>query len=224
MRQTLFILMAFSFITVMGQQQEMTSANKTKYLMYLPDMDGPESGFPLMLFLHGIGECGDNLDLVKKNGPPSFLDDKKDFPFIVLSPQCPEGEQWIPELLIELIEEFSAIAFVDTSRIYVTGLGMGGTGTWDLALAKPDMFAAIVPICGKGNPEQACKLKKLPVWVFHGEKDDVIPSSYSSEMVDALEKCGGIVKFTLYQDVDHSAWIPAYDDPALFEWMLEQHR
>jgi len=224
MKQILFILLAFCSFTVIGQQTEMTSANRMKYLIYLPDIEAPVSGFPLMLFLHGSGERGDDLDLVKKHGPPSFLDDTTDFPFVVASPQCHEGQTWKPLLLIELLDELSAIAFVDTNRVYVTGLSMGGSGTWDLTMAAPERFAAIVPICGTGDTLRACTIKQVPVWVFHGAGDEIVSHSYSDDMVEALGLCGANVKYTLYPDVDHFAWVPAYNNPKLYEWLLQQER
>jgi len=208
----------------MAQQTEMTSVSKIKYLLYVPDMKAPVAGFPLLLFLHGSGERGDDLELVKKHGPPSFLDDTTNFQFMVISPQCPEGETWSPPRLAGLIRELTSIAMVDKSRIYVSGLSMGGQGTWDFAMAYPNTVAAIAPICGKGDPTQACVLKDIPIWVFHGAKDEVVPNSFSDEMVEALNDCDAYVKYTLYPDVDHFSWVPAYKDPALYEWLLQQKK
>ena len=222
MRSIIFILLLIPSSLLMAQQIEMTSAIHMKYLLYVPDMESPENGFPLMLFLHGSGERGDDLELVKKHGPPSFLDHRSDFPFMVASPQCPEGKQWEPYKLIELLNELAGIANIDTSRVYVTGLSMGGHGTWDLAMFAPERFAAIAPVCGKGDVSRACILKDMPTWVFHGARDKVVPSSYSDEMVEALQDCGAYVKYSLYPDVDHFSWVPAYEDQELYEWLLQQ--
>jgi len=208
----------------MSQQREYTFAHRMDYLLYLPDIEAPGKGFPLMLFLHGGGERGTDLDLIKKHGPPSFLDERTDFPFLVISPQCPEEETWDPLLLLALINEISGVYFVDTNRIYVTGLSMGGTGTWDLAMAAPDKLAAIAPICGEAQVSRACEIKSIPTWVFHGAKDEVVPPSFSDKMVEALQQCGADVKYSLYEDVDHFAWVPAYRDPAFYEWMQSQKK
>jgi len=208
----------------MSQQTEMTSATHMKYLLYLPDTEASDNGFPLMLFLHGSGERGDDLELVKTHGPPSFLDDTTDFPFIVASPQCPSGETWNPILLIELINELSGIAFVDTNRIYVTGLSMGGRGTWDLAMAAPERLAAIAPVCASSNTARAFVIKDIPCWVFHGAEDKVVPCLNSDNMVDALKLAGADVKYTKYPDVGHDSWTPTYSNPELYEWMLMQKR
>ncbi len=224
MRNILFTLFTLTSLALMSQQSEMTSVTHMKYLFYLPDMEAPEAGYPMILFLHGSGERGDNLDLVKTHGPPSFLDDTTDFPFIVVSPQCPEGKKWDIYKLLELIDEIETVAFIDTNRTIVTGLSSGGSATWDLAMLAPGKFAAIVPICGKGDPSEACYIKDVPTWVFHGARDEITPSSYSDEMVKALRACGLQVKYTLYPDVDHFAWVPAYSNPALYDWMLQQKR
>jgi len=222
MKSLTFILLLLFSSVLTAQQLELTSVTHMKYLLYVPDMISPDKGFPLMLFLHGSGERGDDLELVKMHGPPSFLDDRTDFPFVVVSPQCPKNENWKPFVLLELLNEIALTVNVDTSRIYVTGLSSGGTGTWDLAMAAPEKIAAIAPICGRGDESRACTLEDTPVWVFHGAKDEIVPSSYSDDMVEALNDCDVYVKYTLYPDVDHFAWVPAYKNPQLYKWMLQQ--
>ena len=192
------------------------------YLLYIPEGLVPDEGFPLLMFLHGSGERGDDLALVKAHGPPSFLDDTTDFPFMVVSPQCPAEEMWDSKILSSILDEVIAKNAVDINRIYVTGLSIGGQATWDLAMFEPYRLAAIVPICGEGKHTEACKLKHLPIWVFHGALDEYVPHTDSDEMVDALKDCGGNVKYTLYPEVDHFAWVPAYKDPELYKWLLRQ--
>jgi len=197
-----------------------------KYLLYLPETYGNDATqhWPLLLFLHGSGERGDNLDLLKKHGPPKLIAAGKQFPFIVVSPQCPRNEKWSPEVLTALLDEVQEKYAVDKDRVYVTGLSMGGFGTWMLATEHPDRFAALVPICGGGNPRQADRLKNIPIRVFHGAKDQVVKMEMSQEMVDALNAAGGKVQFTIYPEANHDSWTQTYDDPKLYEWLLQQRR
>ena len=212
-----------------GKQVEQQFVSKTNpklragYQLFLPKAyrTGGKK-WPLILFLHGSGERGTNLDLVKVHGPPKIVDKKPDFPFIVVSPQCPKGQWWDNKILIALLDDVATKYAVDTDRIYLTGLSMGGYGTWSLAAAHPERFAAIVPICGGGDPKTAAKLKNLPIWVFHGEKDRSVPIARSREMVSAIHKTGGNVKFTAYPKLGHNCWAVSYDNPALYTWLLKQ--
>jgi predicted peptidase len=193
----------------------------TKYLIFLPEgYEESDKKFPLMLFLHGAGESGSDLQKVKMHGPPKIVDGKPDFPFIVVSPQSP-GRGWQPETLNGLLDEVIAKYRVDTDRVYLTGLSMGGYGTWALAAAHPERFAAIAPICGGGNPDDAAKIKDIPTWVFHGAKDSVVPLDRSQVMVDALKSAGAEPKFTIYPDAEHDSWTETYDNAELYKWMLE---
>ncbi len=195
------------------------------YLLYLPkNYDRQQEPWPLLLFLHGAGERGDDLELVKKHGPPKLIEAGRDFPFVVVSPQAPAEQWWSVPFLDALLQEVTATYRVDTDRIYVTGLSMGGFGTWDLAMAFPDRFAAIAPVCGGGNAYAVCVIKHLPTWNFHGAKDAVVPLARSQEMVDALQRCSGDVRFTIYPDAGHDAWTETYDNPALYEWLLAHRR
>jgi len=201
------------------------------YLLYLPDgyAGDSQSRWPLILFLHGMGERGDDLDLVKLHGIPKVVDERDDFPFIALSPQCPEETTWRDqvEALDGLLREIEQRYRVDPDRIYLTGLSMGGYGAWDLATVYPDRFAAVVPICGGGHvaygfPERVAVLKDVPVWAFHGAKDPVVPLEESQKLVDVLRESGGNVRFTVYPDAEHDSWTRTYDNPDLYDWLLEQ--
>ena len=196
------------------------------YLMFLPQDYGKEQGkkWPLMLFLHGAGERGSDVNKVKVHGPPKIVENKKDFPFILVSPQCPENKWWEPQEVIALLDEVQSKYKVDPDRVYLTGLSMGGFGTWETATQYPERFAAIVPICGGGRPYSAARLKNLPAWVFHGEKDNVVPIKRSEEMVDALKKAGGDVKFTRYPEAGHDSWTETYNNPELYDWFLKHTR
>lgn len=192
-----------------------------QYLVFLPeDYDGSRKRWPLILFLHGAGERGKKLDLVKKHGPPKIVEQQPDFPFIVISPQCAAKEWWSNDVLTALLDEVLADYRVDPRRVYLTGLSMGGYGAWSLAMACPERFAAVAPICGGGNRLLAHKLKGLPVWAFHGAKDDVVPVRESEKMVDAVREAGGDARLTVYPDAGHDSWTATYTNPKLYEWFL----
>jgi predicted peptidase len=195
-----------------------------KYLLYLPKEYDQKDSWPVLLFLHGAGERGDDLNLVKKHGPPKLIEAGKAFPFIVVSPQCPNDHWWEPVELAALLDEIVEKYKVDQDRIYVTGLSMGGFGTWSLAAHQPKRFAALVPICGGGEPIVTMLFPKIPVWVFHGAKDFVVPIERSEKMVETMKKFGGHVKFTVYPEAGHDSWTEAYNNPELYEWLLQQKR
>lgn len=194
------------------------------YLLYLPKDYEKQASWPLMLFLHGAGERGDNLEIVKKHGPPKLIAAGKDFPFIVVSPQCPKGKWWEPIELVALLDEIGGKYKVDPNRIYVTGLSMGGFGSWRLAAYAPERLAAIAPICGGGETYWTKEFVHLPVWAFHGAKDTGVPLERSQAMVDALKKNGGDPKLTVYPEAGHDSWTATYDNPEFYEWLLAQKR
>ena len=203
---------------------------RVNYLLYLPE-SYPKSRkrWPLMLFLHGAGERGNDLEKVKMHGPPKLIaKEGKEFPFILVSPQCPEGEWWSSDreiaALNALLDDIEARYRVDVDRVYVTGLSMGGFGAWGLAVDNPGRFAAIAPICGGGDPARAERIKHLPVWAFHGAKDDTVPLKASQDMVDALKKAGGNVRFSVYPEAGHDLWTETYNNPEIYEWLLKQKR
>jgi predicted peptidase len=194
------------------------------YLLYLPkDYDSQES-WALVLFLHGAGERGDDLELAKKHGPPKLISEGKDFPFIVVSPQCPKDRWWEPIELVALLDEIGKKYHVDEDRIYLTGLSMGGFGTWRLAAYAPDRFAAIAPICGGGETSWAKYIAPLPVWAFHGAKDKGVPLERSEKMVEAIKKVGGNPNLTVYPEAEHDSWTETYNNPEFYKWLLEQRR
>ena len=197
------------------------------YLLSVPDgYDKNAEPVPLILFLHGAGERGTDVSLVAKHGPPKLLAQGESIPAIVVSPQCPPGEWWnahleaLSGLLDQIIDKYN----VDTKRIYLTGLSMGGYGSWALAAQEPERFAAVMPICGGGSRISSLNLTELPIWAFHGEDDSVVPVAESKDMVDAIEKRGGNVKLTLYPGVDHDSWTQTYDNPDVWEWLFAQKK
>lgn len=203
------------------------------YLLFLPNgyEANSEQTWPLILFLHGAGERGDDLNLVKIHGIAKVVEQREDCPFIVVSPQCPKDSWWSDhiEALDALLNEITATYAVDIDRTYLTGLSMGGYGAWHLATLYPERFAAVVPICGGGPwflgfPDRVCALKDVPVWAFHGAKDDTVPLRESELMVTTLKACGGNVRFTVYPDAGHDSWTQTYDNPELYEWLLKYSR
>ena len=207
-------------------QREIRKTVTGQYLLYLPENYGQEKErWPLVMFLHGAGERGDDIELLKVHGPPKIVAQGEHFPFILVSPQCPKYEGWSIDYLNALLDEVSGQYRVDKDRIYVTGLSMGGYGAWLLAETFPDRFAAIAPICGGGNPARVHRLKDLPIWVFHGARDETVPLERSQVMVDSLKAAGSQVKFTIYPEAGHvEAWENAYSDPAFYQWLLDQRR
>ncbi|PJA95772.1 MAG: phospholipase [Ignavibacteriales bacterium CG_4_9_14_3_um_filter_34_10] len=202
----------------MGKYQKDVNMN---YLLYLPKDYEQKDKVPLLLFLHGAGERGDNLELVKVHGPAKLVEKGKDFPFVVVSPQCPKDKRWETNDLIALLDDIILKYKIDENRIYVTGLSMGGNGTWKLAAEIPNRIAAIIPICGWGDPFAAMMMGKLPVWAFHGAKDVVVPVSSSEVMVETMKRNGGEVKFTVYPEANHDAWTETYNNPEIYEWLLK---
>ncbi len=194
------------------------------YLLSLPkDYDSKEK-WPLVLFLHGAGERGDDLNLVKKHGPPKLVENGKEFPFILVSPQCKTNRWWEPVSLTALLDDIEKKHNVDKDRIYVTGLSMGGFGTWSLAAHTPERFAAIAPVCGGADSMRTAYSigNQIPIWVFHGAKDNVVPLKRSEELVESFKKSGVEVKFTVYPDAGHDSWTETYNNEEFYKWMLSQ--
>jgi predicted peptidase len=208
-------------------EKTITKVVKANYLLYLPKDYGKEADkkWPLILFLHGSGESGSDIEKVKMHGPPKLVAGGKEFPFVIVSPQSPASRVgWPVETLNILLDEILQKYSVDPDRVYLTGLSMGGFGTWAFASANPERFAAIAPICGGGDPFRARRLKDLPIWVFHGAKDPTVPIKMSEDMVEALKRAGADVKFTVYPDAGHDSWTATYDNPELYTWFLEHTR
>ncbi len=205
------------------------------YLLFLPKgyTERKNERWPLILFLHGAGERGNDIWKVAVHGPPKNVAQHPDFPFIVVSPQCPEGQIWSDESLLVLLDEVFKKYSVDRERVYLTGLSMGGYGTWNLGLKFPERFAAIVPICGGGelitvllsSGQKASALKSLGIWAFHGAKDPVVPLEESQRMVNLLKKAGvSDVQLTVYPEATHDAWTETYTNPELYQWLLKHKR
>jgi dienelactone hydrolase len=194
--------------------------------LYLPDGFRQDTlkKWPLLLFLHGSGERGDDLEKVKTHGPPKLVEQGKKLPFIVVSPQARQGQGWSTADLYALLLDCKQKYRVDPDRIYLTGLSMGGFGTWSLASEHPEEFAAIVPICGGGDTADAWKLRHMAVWCFHGAKDKNVPPALSQNMIHALQAYNPSAKLTIYPDAEHDSWTVTYNNDSLYQWLLLQKK
>lgn len=198
---------------------------KGEYLLFLPGGYSDSSKpFPLILFLHGASSKKMGYNRLKTKGPAPFIETRPDFPFILISPSCPLGGGWSVGFLGALLDEVTEKYRVDQDRIYVTGISMGGFGTWRLALAFPHRFAAIAPVAGAVDLRRVCDLKNLPVWIMHGAIDEQIPPHVSEQAFETLRACGGDVNFTLFKDSPHDCSDKAYGRPDLYEWFLTHRR
>ncbi|WP_310469065.1 alpha/beta hydrolase-fold protein [Sphingomonas sp.] len=196
------------------------------YLLHLPPSYAADRAalWPLLIFLHGSGERGDDLASVKAHGPPKLADRDPSFPFVLVSPQLPRDQDWNATRLDALLDRTLATLRIDRARVYLTGLSLGGHASWRWAAARPTRFAAVAPVAGIGDPATACALKETPVWAFHGDRDDTVPPEGSFAMVRAIRTCGGAPRLTIFPNFGHNSWDPAYGDPALYLWLLQQRR
>jgi predicted peptidase len=220
------------------------TGSKLLYRLMKPEAYDASKKYPLVVFLHGAGERGNDNEKQLVHGVPQFAskENREKYPCFLIAPQCPDNVKWVDvdwsadshkspakmtdpsRLTIELIEKLVKDFPIDSKRIYITGLSMGGYGVWDLAARRPDLFAAAVPVCGGADLADAEKLKTMPIWAFHGAKDTAVKPSRSRNMIAALEKAGGHPKYTEYPDVGHDSWNPAYKDPELFKWLFGQKK
>jgi predicted peptidase len=197
------------------------------YIVYLPQNYDASEKWPLILSLHGSGERGNNIDNVKKWGIHKILRENDNFPFVVVSPQCPIGEIWEMKFnaLTDLLDKIEKDYNIDNERIYLTGYSLGGYGTWNFAILNPEKFAAIVPISGGAiSPQRALHLENLPIWVAHGDSDTVVQFEESKRIVDCLKTYNPNIIFKVYEGAGHEVCTTAYEDPELFEWLLKQKR
>jgi predicted peptidase len=217
---------------------------KLNYRLLKPKTVNGSQEYPLVLFLHGAGERGEDNEKQLVHGMNDFASDEvmaKHSAFI-LAPQCPTGEQWgginrlaksptppdqLAPALAAALKAVDALRKefpIDDHRIYITGLSMGGYGTWDALAKRPELFAAAAPICGGGKPEAVSKFKDVPIWAFHGADDKTVPVEQSREMIEALKAAGAKPKYTEYPGVGHNSWAQTYADPAFYEWLFAQRK
>ena len=219
-----------------------------KYRLLTPiDFDAqadPPQKYPLVLFLHGAGERGDDNVRQLIHGGRNFADEalRKRYPAFVIAPQCPEEQKWVEVpwdgkdhgmpaepseslgLTFEAIEALKKEFPIDDSRLYGMGLSMGGFGTWDVLQRKPEMLAAAIPICGGGDPAHVEGFKSTPIWVFHGGADPVVIPPRSRDMVAALKAAGGTPIYTEYEGVGHDSWTPTFNNRQTWDWLFAQRK
>ena len=215
-------------------EKKLTQTVELDYLLHLPaGYNRKGQPWPLMIFLHGAGGRGSDVHKVAAHGPPKLVKAKRDFPFVLVSPQCPTNRTWRDDELLALIDAMVAKHNIDTNRIYLTGLSMGGYGSWSLGTKYPERFAAIAPICGGGeqiavllaSPPKKAALRLLGVWAFHGAKDNLVPLEVSQRMTNAVMRAGcKDVKLTVYPDAGHDSWTQAYNEPEIWNWFLAHQR
>ena len=243
----LFHLGAFAAEPAAGKMIKVTpnQGDRIPYWLYLPENAAEnDKKLPVVVFLHGMGQRGSNLDQVLAHGPPKLIAKGKHFPFIMIAPQCPNDSHkgrrnaksfwWHPEGPIDKVKsilnfETQRLGNVDPNRIYITGLSMGGFGTYQIVSRYPDYFAAAAPICGHGNRienKEALQkaFAKIPVWAFHGDRDNVVRLAEQQRTIKLLKEGGADIKFTIYPGVGHDSWTRTYNDPALYEWLLAQKK
>ena len=196
------------------------------YAQYLPKDFDENKEYPLVLFLHGAGERGDDLDIAARHGYMKYVrEEGKEYPFICILPQCPNNKYWgcYTESLLAFLDYICKTLPVDKKRIYLTGFSMGGTGTFMLAMAAPERFAALAPVCGSGIVWNAGIISKMPIFMYHGDCDPVVPVTESVNMLRAINQKGGNARLKICYSVGHEAWDHAYTDDALITWLMEQH-
>ncbi|MGJ8655441.1 MAG: dienelactone hydrolase family protein [Akkermansiaceae bacterium] len=223
---------------------ESADKQSLNYRIHIPKDLNPKKLYPLVLFFHGAGERGNDNQKQLKHGAQELLNysEKSNQNAFIIAPQCPKNHQWVnapwgalshtmpPEpstnmqLATQLLQEKIKTLPVDPQRIYITGISMGGFGTWDLIQRHPDLFAAAIPICGGGDTAQAAKLTKLPIWAFHGDKDTAVKTSRSRDMIAAIKKAGGTPNYTEYPGVAHNSWTRTYNNPEVLKWLFSQKK
>lgn len=243
--QILYSVSVFAQTSRFSYNNYVNKSDTLRYRMLYPDYDTLRK-YPLVVFLHGMGERGNNNDSQLKWGVMNFATDQNMMlhPAIVIAPQCPSDQIWSNlnrgknvaelqmqptptkpmELLFQLIKQLSKTMPIDTNRIYITGISMGGFGTFDAIERYPHLFAAAVPVCGGGDISKASTIAHIPMWIFHGSEDPTVNPLYSINMVNALTKCGAHPGFTMFPEVGHFSWIQTYIDQLMIEWLFKQHK
>ena len=230
--------------TIAFQRAEYLSGpgDTLRYRLFEPAGAG-KKWLPLVLFLHGSGERGSDNAKQLTHGVMNFVSPEVQakHPCYVLAPQCPGNRRWVVidyfgkyrqadtlskplTRVMELVKDLVATKKIDPKRIYVTGLSMGGTATWDLITRYPDFFAAAVPVCGGMDTSTVCRVNHLPLWIFHGDNDDIVPPSYSRNAVKELKSCGGRPRYTEYPGMNHGCWDTAYADKGMMKWLFRQRK
>jgi predicted peptidase len=204
-----------------ASRQTAQESRGTRYLLHRPAAYELRSDWPVILFLHGAGERGRDLEIVKREGLPHILETLPDFPFVVVSPQEEKGRLWTADELAALVDEVVARDRVDAGRIYVSGLSSGATAALALAIHHPEKVAAAVAVSVSDVPPELCAMKDVPVWILHNAGDERVPAARAKKLARELERCGGReVKLTVYPREGHDAWTETYRRQDLYDWML----
>lgn len=227
-----YLFLAITFLTTLFSfaQTDVTGKIKTEivtnhelnYALHVPKSSKEKK--PLLIFLHGSGEKGTDIEKVKVHGPFKYLKSNS-LDAYVLAPQCPDNEYWDSEVLYQLILKIQKENNIDSNRIYLTGLSLGGWGAWNLAFAHPEMFAALVPIAGfvdRVPMIENCKIASLPIRIFHGLVDDVVDVNYSIAIYKKLKPCNSNIELTIFDNANHDSWTRVYDNKEIYDWMFHQ--
>lgn len=225
----LLFLLSISTLCLSNTLAQSKKKVNYKYLLYVPkDYNENKKDYPLVIYLHGRSRRGNDLNMLKKYGPPFLVKKGYDFDFIIASPQCPATKYWSSENWFEpLYSELKNKYQVDTNKVYLTGMSMGGYGVFSTALEYPETFAALIALCGgcmNSDLKRICTLKHIPIWAFHGAKDELVPFSESKKIADALKKCDGNMKLTKMPNAGHAIHEVYEDNTELYKWMLKQQR
>jgi len=219
----LITLICFAQKDIVGKEKiEVLQKQELAYTLHIP-LDTKEKK-PLIIFLHGSGEKGTDIEKVKIHGPFKYLK-SHELDSYILAPQCPENEYWNAEILYRLILKIQKENNIDSRRIYLTGLSMGAWGAWNLVFAHPEIFAAFVPIAGfvdRVPMIENCKIKAIPIRIFHGLLDDEVSVDYSIRIYKKLKNCNADVQLTIFDDAGHDSWSKVYDNAEIYEWMFKQ--
>ena len=229
----LLLLFAFVFNASFSQiekkqyKEEVSIPVNLDYLLYTPNgYKNSKKDYPLIVFLHGAGERGTDVSKVKVHGPLNYIEQGNNIDALIVAPQCPENTYWQPHQVAALVKSIMKTHRVEASRVYLTGLSMGGYGTWAVGGEYPELFAAMAPVCGaiyRPIYRNAMHLKNMPIWIFHGALDDVVLPENSDKMVMALQQAGNKnVKYTVYPYANHNSWTETYNNPEFYKWLLNQ--
>ena len=213
---------------VIYSENRFDSANRSgeylRYVKYEPE-NKPESKLPLFIYVHGAGGRGDDLSVIKTVAPMGVISAGREINAVCVAPQC-HADTWFElfDVLLEFIDNMRCGENIDQSRVYISGSSMGGYTTWQVIMSRPEWLAAAVPVCGGGMYWNAGRLKKLPIWAFHGALDMTVLPEESVKMVAAVNRSGGNAKLTIFPKCDHGSWVPAFESEELWQWIFEQRR
>ena len=234
MKKYLSLLFIVIYTSLFSQISEHTFDEKVEmpvkldYLLHTPKgYQDSKKEFPLIVFLHGAGERGTDLSKVATHGPLQYIKAGSEINAVILAPQCPEDVYWQPHEIAALVKKVIKENRIDSNRVYLTGLSMGGYGVWATGGEYPELFAALAPVCGaiyRPIYRNISHIKDMPIWVFHGALDDVVLPENSNNMVNALKAAGSDVKYTIYPFANHDSWTETYSNPEFYDWLLSQKK